>query len=256
MNQDNDKHEAMDVDPQVSAHYEKFANEKTPANLDQAVLHEARRAVRADNRSGSFGAWFRPVAFMATVGLSLAIILDLSDTSFFSPPADMSFEIASPAAVKVPDETATEAAGTNRSQMTPSEVMRRKKSISAQSLTVDVPVKTRPEAESFADDAVVSDVFTAEVESAEQRVQKIEANPGANQQSQPAAAAKFTESQPAIASQPLSIMNPAACSDEQKSTVEEWWKCIETLRQSGLTEAADRELENLRENFPDFETSE
>jgi hypothetical protein len=46
---------------------------------------------------------------------------------------------------------------------------------------------------------------------------------------------------------------PAVCSDEQKSAVDEWWKCIEALRQSGLAETADRELENLRESFPDFE---
>ncbi len=117
MNQDNDKHEAMDVDPQVSAHYEKFADEKTPADLDRAVMHEARRAVRADNRSGSFGAWFRPVAFMTTVGLSLAIILDLNDAGFFSPPADISFEPAPPGPVEVPDESAADAANRNLPQI-------------------------------------------------------------------------------------------------------------------------------------------
>ncbi len=187
MNQDDDKQEAIEVDPQVSAYYEKLADEKTPANLDRAVLREATRAVRTDNRMGSFGAWFRPVAFMAMVGLSLAIILDLSDTSIFSPPADMSFEITPPAPVKAPAEPATEAAARIRPQMTPLEVMRKKKSVSAQSLTMDAP---------------------------------------------------------------------AVCSDEQKSTAEQWWECIEALRQSGLAEAADRELENLRENFPEFEASE
>jgi hypothetical protein len=187
MKQDNDKQEAIEVDPQVSAHYEKLADEKTPANLDRAVVREAARAVRADNRMGSFGAWFRPVAFMAMVGLSLTIILDLSDTSIFSPPADMSFEITPPAPVKAPAGPATEAAGSNRPQMTPLEVMRKKKSVSGQSLKMDAP---------------------------------------------------------------------AVCNDEQKSTAEEWWECIETLRQSGLAEAADRELEILRENFPDFEAPE
>ena len=187
MNQDDDKQEAIDIDPQVSAHYERLADEKTPANLDRAVLREAARAVRADNRMGSFGAWFRPVAFMATIGLSLAIILDLSDTSIFGPPDDMSLESTPHVPVKAPAEPATEAAGKNRPQMTPIEIMRKKKSVSAQSLTMDAP---------------------------------------------------------------------AVCSDEQKSTVEQWWKCIEALRQSGLAAAADRELENLRESFPDFEAPE
>ncbi len=257
MNQDNDKHEAMDFDPQVSAHYEKFADEKAPANLDRAVLHEARRAVRADNRSGSFGAWFRPVAFMAMVGLSLAIILDLSDAGIFSPPADMSFDTAPPDPVKVPDESATDAARRNLPQMTVSEVMRQKKSVATQTPAVDVPVNSSNNAgvaKSRA--AVVNDAFTAEIKDAEQRVEKTEAAVDANLQSQPDTAVQFTAPQATIATEAHLVVEPVACSNEQKSAVEEWWKCIETLRQSGLAVAADREFENLRENFPDFEAPE
>ena len=243
MNQDNDKPEAREVDPQVSAHYEKLADEKTPANLDQAVLREAARAMRADNRKGSFGAWFRPVAFMATVGLSLAIILDLSDTSILSPLADWSIDAAPPAPTLAPTETAVDAAQKNRAQSTVSEMKRQKRSVSAQSLTVDAP-------------DISSDGFTTEVERAEQRAQEMEANSGPGLQSEPATAAQFTESQAAFATRPLSMMMPLVCSDEQKSGVDEWWECVETLRQSGLDEAADSELESLRETFPDFEPPE
>lgn len=257
MNQDNDKHEPMDVDPQVSAHYEKIADEKTPANLDRAILHEARRAVRADNRSGSFGAWSRPVAFVATVGLSLAIILDLSDMSLFSPPADMSFEIASPAAVKVPDGSATDAARRNLPQMTVSEVMRQKKSVAAQSPAVDVPVNSGDIAGvSKSRAAVVNDAFAAEIKDAEQRVERMEAAVDANLQSQPGTAVQSTAPQATKANEAHLVVEPVACSNEQKSVVDEWWKCIETLRQSGLAAVADLELERLREDFPEFEPPE
>lgn len=291
MNQDQDKQETTDIDPQVSERYELLADEETPANLDRAVLHEAARAVRADNRMGSFGAWFRPVAFMATVGLTLAIILDLSDTRIFGPPADMSLDTAPPAAARVPAEPAAEAAGRNQSQMSVSDLKLQKRSASTQSPRMDapdtdnndaivsksealtgvatsgpapeppsgetpsdlVPAETRRRAESLEDSAVMSEVFTAEVESTEQRVQKLEADSVTFQQSRSTAAARPGESQPVAATRPLSQVAPGACSDAQKSRVEEWWRCIETLRQSGLTESADREFENFRQKFPDFE---
>ncbi len=71
MNQDRDRHEATEIDPQVSVHYESLADETTPPELDRVVMREAARAVQADNRSGAFRPCFRPVAFIATVGLSL-----------------------------------------------------------------------------------------------------------------------------------------------------------------------------------------
>ena len=257
MNQDNDKHETMDVDPQVSAHYEKLADEKTPADLDRAVLREATRVVRADNRIGSFGPWFRPVAIMATVGLSLAIILDLSDTNIFTPPADMPFESAPPAPVKAPDEAAADTARSSLPQMTVSEVIRQKKSVAAQSAAVDAPGSSSNAAGvSKSRAAVVNDAFTAEVKDAEQRVERMEATSAADLQSQPTTAAQFNKSQPAVASDSLSRVTQNVCSDEQKSAVEEWWKCIETLRQSGLATAADLELERLREDFPAFNPPE
>ena len=290
MNQDNDHQKATEVDPQVSAQYESLANEKTPAHLDRAVLREATRAVRADNRKGSFGAWFRPVAFMAMVGLSLAIILDLSDTSIFEPTADLSIEAAP--AVQAPPGSAADNAGRNSSQSPLSEIKRQEKLAPAQlpaatvlDTNIDdaavatpraaetespppdqgqlqkmrpemVPAMTPPRAETVADQARVSDALASDVERTEERVQKVERALDANMQAQPARAAQITAPQAAIATESFLLAAPAACSDEQKSAVDEWWKCIQLLRESGLAEAADLELGNLRESFPDFEPPE
>ncbi len=237
MNQDNDKNEGIEVDPQVSAHYESLADEKTPADLDNAILHEAARAVQADSRKGYFGAWYRPAAVVATVGLTLAIILDLSDPGIFSPPADMSLETALP--VRAPAETAADR------WTEPAQLLRMQPDLA--------PATSQPEGAPLEEQTGVSDVFTAEVEKAKQRVQEMEAAAGTTLKPAPNAAAKFARPRPAIALEPLSPEAPFACSDEQKSDVEEWWKCIETLRQSGQAGAADLELEILREIFPDFE---
>lgn len=256
MNQDNDKQAATEVDPQVSGHYKSLADEKTPADLDRAVLREARRALRADNRKGSFGAWFRPVAVMATVGLSLAIILDLSDTSILNPAADMSLDTAPPTPVQAPAATPADVAGKNLSQTAISEFKRQEKSLPEQSLAVDAPAKTQPQGEPFEDHAEVSEVFTAEAQSAGQRIQKLNAAANARLQPQAAPAAQFAAPQSATAFESLSQVAQPVCSDEQKSDVELWWKCIDQLRQSGMIEAADLELEYLREDFPDFEPPE
>jgi hypothetical protein len=281
MNQDNDHQKVTNVDPQVSGQYESLANEKTPARLDRAVLREATRAVRADNRKGSFGAWFRPVAFMVTVGLSLAIILDLSDTSIFNPVTDLSIEAAP--TVQAPTGSAADRAGRDPSQSALSEIKRQEKlapdtdiddaavaksrAAATESPPPDqgqlqkmrremIPAITPPQAEPVEDQSRTSDALTAEVESAEERIRKVERAVDANKQAQPARAAQFTAPQAAITTESLLLVAPAACSEEQKSDVEEWWKCIESLRESGLADVVDLELGNLREAFPDFEPPE
>jgi hypothetical protein len=212
MKQENDKQRATEVDPQVSDQYQSLANEKTPAQLDRDVLREAARAVRADNRKGSFGAWFRPVAFMAMVGLSLAIILDLSDTNIFRPVADISIE-ASPA-VQAPPKSVVDSLDRNTSQPALNEIKRQEKLAPA-----------RAQADARGDER-----------GDQGQLRKIR-----------------SEMAPAITPPPTEA---PACSNEQKSDVEEWWKCIAALRQAGLAELADLEFENLRGSFPDFEPPE
>ena len=297
MNQDHNKHEATELDPRVSAHYKSLADESTPAELDRAVMREAARAVQADNRRGSFGAWFRPVAFMATVGLSLAIILDLSDTSIFSLPADMPLETGRPVPVQPAVETAPDNAARNRTATVTADFMRREKSMATQSSKMAAPdaagdeagvaapvtaAAEAPEPDSaqsmrmqsdvaapgarqeeapFEDSAAASDVFTGEIESAEKRLQEIAATADATLQTvtaAPAAGAQFGQSQAqdSGAMAAFALVAPLQCSDDQKSDVEEWWKCIETLRQSGLAELAASELDSLREEFPEFKPPE
>ncbi len=290
MNQDNDQQQETEIDPQLSEQFESLASEETPAHLDRAVLREAKRAVRADNRKGSFGAWFRPVAFMATVGLSLAIILDLSDTEIFNPVSDLSFEAAP--AVQAPPGPAVDSAARNPTQPTLNEIKRQEKLAPAaaapdtgrdnaasailrdatsdsaqtdqgqlQKMRREVaPAMAPPAVESVEDQDRISDALTVEAEIIEerdeQRTQELEANFDANRQARPDTAAQFAAPQAAAPIESLSLMTPVACSDGQQADVEEWWKCIALLRQSGLAEDADLELENLRKNFPDFAVPE
>jgi hypothetical protein len=60
----------------VSDAYREVANEVTPAELDERILASAARDARS--RYGLARAWVRPVAWAATIGLSLAFMLELT----------------------------------------------------------------------------------------------------------------------------------------------------------------------------------
>ena len=265
MNHDNDNPHSADVDPQLSAQYSSLADEVTPANLDQAILRDAARAVRADNRRGSFGAWFRPVAFMATVGLTLAIILDLSDTAMFSPPADMSVETLPPMPA-VADDPA-DVIGKNRADPQVIEFLRQEKSVSATGLasgttekaatdiggTVDqeaTEISRPPEVQE--EIVVPGDVFSTEVESTRQRIDEAASASGAYLQPQPGAEAPSAEPFERAPTLNLYLAEPLGCTGEQRSDLVTWWQCIEELEESGQPQIAERELGYLLAEFPDF----
>ena len=297
MNQDRDRHEATEIDPQVSEAYASLADEKTPPELDRVVIRKSTRAVQADNRRGAFGAWSRPVAFMATVGLSLAIILELSDTSIFSPPSDMSHETGRPDSVQSAVEPAPDNTARTRTAAAAADDLRREKFMAKQSsgmaasnaagddAGVSAPVAaaaeslapdpaqamriqtgvaapgTRQEEAAFEDSAAVRDALTTEIETAEKRFQKTGATADARLETAttaPASELRFSQFQIKATGVTASSVRVTAirCTGEQKSDVEEWWKCIDGLRQSGFAGTADLELNDLTEEFPEFEPPE
>lgn len=74
-----DPHLSAETDDEVSAAYRAVAGESAPPHLDRQVLRQAKAAAGSrwfEKYSFSF---FRPAAFVATLGLSLAIVLQISD---------------------------------------------------------------------------------------------------------------------------------------------------------------------------------
>jgi hypothetical protein len=68
-------------DPLVSAEYRAAATERTPPELDGVVLEKARATAGSVGLRRFTAYWFRPVAFVATLALSLALILELTRTA-------------------------------------------------------------------------------------------------------------------------------------------------------------------------------
>ena len=69
-----------DNDALVSATYRDSAQEKTPDKLDEAVLRMAAAAQPSASKS-RLPLWMKPVAWAATIGLTLAIVLDVTQVS-------------------------------------------------------------------------------------------------------------------------------------------------------------------------------
>ena len=74
-------------DPLVTETYRDVAVERTPEALDRAILDTAGREARGSKVSPWRFAGYRPVALVATIGLSLALVLELSRmTALDTPP--------------------------------------------------------------------------------------------------------------------------------------------------------------------------
>ena len=92
MSQDNDKISPDEGDSQVSDLYRELAAERPSKAMDRAVLEEAASA--AVTRKYWSSAWFRPLAFVATVALSFAVVLEISRVDQPEAPASRTSEAA------------------------------------------------------------------------------------------------------------------------------------------------------------------
>jgi len=200
----NDKREQLAstaIDPRVAEQYALLADEAAPAELDRIVLRNATGAARTEGRQYAFMAWLRPAAFVATAGLSLALILDLHETGIVTPQVSIVPEVQRPTAVQPMLAPAADDATGGRSAAETASALRREKSLTA------VSSKMAPPESNEYEDGAGTAAQAGEV---------------------------------------------GQCNERQKSAVAAWWQCVVTLRQAGLHEIADSEVESLQAAYPDF----
>lgn len=65
------------TDPLVTDTYREIATERTPASINESLLRQAR--AHAGSAYAHSLLWLRPMAWAATIGLCLAIVVELSD---------------------------------------------------------------------------------------------------------------------------------------------------------------------------------
>lgn len=212
----------------VSDAYRELAHESTPAGLDKHILAMAAHETRS--RYGLARAWIRPLAWAATIALSLGIVLELTWL------ADAPVNDVAPAPA-VSAEPARQDADVMKAKT--EEDHRR-----AIAERVEAPAESMPASQVRQDQGPVGEAAEAgslaEDESplhdAEQRV-RLQVMPARLE-----AAASSAETTDQV----------HACDSEARASADAWYDCILALREQGLDDDAAAELIALLEAFPDF----
>jgi len=205
------------ADTLVSQAYRDLANERTPEHLDRTVLRAAAKEARP--RYSRFIAWTRPMAWAATVMLSVALVLEVTNAP--SPgvvPIDdaiSTFEVQSPEADAEDDRPVD---SLEESVVPASERAKKQRNDMRQKATAFAEQEIEPQRP--AGPAVTEPEFPA----------------GRSL----AAAAAF--------SAPV-----ADCDEDAVATPQTWIECIVALENAGRDEAAREQRALLAEAFPDFD---
>lgn len=215
-----DRHERHD-DPRLTAAYRDLAREQTPAALDEAVLRRAAREARTPY--GLARAWTRPAAWAAMIGLSLAVVLELSRLEEQTlPSAGDSVPAAAPEAeprVRTAPRAEVEAAP--KAEPAPAQAPAKRSERAAESVDLDGTDEAAAQSDFLArpSRAVTLTGLATAADDADGREQKESAR---------------------------------SCDEEARSTPADWHACIVAMRNAGSADAADRELDALQKAFPDF----
>lgn len=227
-----------------------------PAELDRIVVAQARRALRQDaavpERVLLLHRWGLPLALAATLVLSFTLVLQLGEQS----PTQVA-QTATPATAVTVD--AAPAAAPPAALQPESELSGR---VSAAEVAAPAPRlrAAPPAAAAVADVGAVAKTMNpamnqAPVRARAEAVSESDAAPATD-----AAAGAVASPAPAVAAESATMASPAAgtASRETRSDLaarddpEAWFQHIQRLRAAGQVAAADRELAQLRQRYPDY----
>jgi hypothetical protein len=239
--------------------YKALAREQAPDYLNEKVL---RLASGSRSRYSLTRAWTRPLAWAATIGLSLALVLELNRLPQIEPePVGGSTfgRVSAPARNTAPDiDRASEEAAAAAAR-TPASAPATGRSIETK--------ESRPAAaaEDRADQVSMDEFVPQEMTVLRDAENMARAQAGPDQA--PVASLEKLDDRPAeeaMADKDSALASYAlvaeknvgeadqACPAELRESAESWFACIETLREDGQDELADSEYEEFRRIFPDF----
>ena len=244
------------VDPEVSASYRELATERTPERLDRAVLKAA--AVRPEPKP--WPRWTRPAAWAATIGLSLAIVLEQTvlnpPSAVFDPTAsgDLTelplqdragqttppFELPAPA-TPARRESATRTGSDPKGVSPPpgSASSDRRELVDEQAPT---PSPTPGQMPAISSESLAAS-DTGMLQEAEDRARLH------RDTNLPAGTARLRS---VVAGETEANLANSFCTPEARASAESWLACILDLERRELHDPVQAEREALAEAFPDF----
>ena len=277
------------TDPLVSRTYRESANETAPEALDDAVLRKATQAAtpNAWDRYSKSIHWLRPMAWAATVALSLAIVIEVTDSPYLSQDRAVQDELHK---LEVPQTDSVPAApGTNLPELHTAPARsepisaggasglsnqraqddqapasfdaagRIGERVDANAANGDAALRRQsPESKVEVDrpqvtieGGLTTDAAPQTVDTEMFRSQDTEMLKEAEEQMRQRAAEQPTEAPVVGASAAFLLAVP--CTEDETSEPETWMKCIERLDEIGRYADAERQRDLLKEAFPDFE---
>ncbi len=275
------------IDPLVSDTYRELADETTPEALNREVMRMAAGEVRS--RYAIARAWTRPLAWAATIGLSLVLVLQLADVPEpVSPSAEAPdsgtarlqkddaaapVSRAAPAMPAAPPADPMSTADADEQAALPGVAKQSRSEIQQQDQKVNV-MNVAPAATPFEREAKVEEEPPAQtvvsrdvVQEARETARLREAFRQQQGKEEVAARQRTVAGQTDSAAQMAEQSAGAAmasfattaddgeflCPADARSTPEQWLECIAAFEKTAPTELVDREYEALYESFPDFE---
>ena len=205
-----------DMDELVSETYRELPAPRVPDHLNQTILRMAEKKGRGKADS-LFATWVKPVTLAATIALSLAIVLELSEL----PVTSVQMEVE-PAA---------------REERVPQETDRLDEVLLEELVLEDTDLaksEAKGKLESFAASPPAAALPAARKRAADM--------PDSNQPT----AISTTGFAMEIGESELS----AACDERARQSADSWLACIDQLRESGATLDADREYEAFLLEYP------
>jgi len=224
---------AAETDETVSATYRELSREGAPNYLNEKVLQQAARTALRPRYSRSI-MWTRPLAWAATVGLCLAIVLEV--TSVPAPEIVVRPGLMSPEPVSPELQDSLEA----ELPLAPSPKL--------VSEPVQAPVQMKSEA--LLDKKSQLGRAAAKQASNEPR-SEVRMRDAASEADADLITVEEKAGIAALAL-PASIATNE-CAEEVRANPVTWLECIADLEKTGDTEAALRQREALKEAFPQFE---
>ena len=275
------------VDPKLTDAYQALARERTPEYLDEKVLELAARSQAPYARAR---AWMRPAAWAATIGLSLAIVLDLTqipstDTEYAliesteDPDAPegravLDDQASAPARADVGDASSNEK--TERPGATAEAKRTRQEKPAPQASDIRAAEEFAPretpvlrDAEALARARAGSDEESEDTRddaggglAFQQLSEPMSAEPEALRRAEAdRQVAKRVSAEARSAAASLAATSDAdtlepACPADVRESESAWLACIRELRENGQDEIADEEFEEFRRVFPEIADSD
>ena len=236
-------------DERVTEAYRELGAEKAPEHLNETILEMAAGAGKhSGERDKPLVAWMKPLAWTATIGLSLAIVLELTQV----PTANVRYD-AAPHAESVLEEIAIqdtdklqtiehrvlEQTGANRSAITKDEaaddveVFRRESKGKMDFVAAPAQMPSSPAPTPASVDHMPDDLQDT-----------------ARKRAADSATLNMPMASFAVIAEEKEADFAESCDAQVRLSAGDWLECIDNLRQSGALEAADREYKALILEYP------